>query len=131
MPKDAAPISKLTNIHPSLIDAIVQRAVDEPLRPYFDALRGKSLADSVMAGLIHPCRPEDGGGGRRMTVRHCSSGSSFPCESNGRHSGLAAWEAVTGSGRATYFFRTGQSGDGNRRSMSKPRCGSLRRDSAQ
>src|SRR6202034_746721 len=31
--------------------------------------------------------------------------------SSGRHSWLAAWGAGTGSGRATYFFRTGQSGE--------------------
>ncbi len=30
---------------------------------------------------------------------------------NGKHCGLAAWEASTGSGRATYFFRTHQSGE--------------------
>jgi hypothetical protein len=36
----------------------------------------------------------------------------FPlAREDGRHSGVAAWEASTGSGRATYFFRTGQPGE--------------------
>ena len=45
-----APFAKLAGIHPKLLDAIIQRAVDERLRPYFDSLRSQSLADSVMVG---------------------------------------------------------------------------------
>ncbi len=108
----SSPLSKLEKIHPQLIDAMVTRAVDDSLRPYFDALRAKSLADSIMVGykFIRPDEAED-----RDEVEEKDPlffWFFFPLAgANGRHSGLAAWEAATGSGRATYFFRTGQSGE--------------------
>ena len=111
-----AAFSQLKTIHPSLVDALVKRAVDDALRPYFDALRAQSLPDSIMAGFkLHlrrrSCR-------RRRKENDAKENSAllfffflFPLAgADGRHSGLAAWEATTGTGRATYFFRTGQAG---------------------
>jgi hypothetical protein len=113
----SASFSKLAKIHPKLIDAIVKRAVDEPLRPYFDALRARSLTDSIMAGYKF-IRNDEVAGVAEDTAEADSDAAPlffwffFPfAGSNGRHSGLAACEAATGSGRATYFFRTGQSGE--------------------
>ncbi len=103
-----ASFAGLGQIHPKLVDAIVQRAVNEPLRPYFDALRAKSLADSIMVGykFIREDEREEGDQSPLFFWFF------FPlAREDGRHSGLAAWEASTGSGRATYVFRTGQSGE--------------------
>ena len=131
----SAPFGRLAKIHPKLIDAIIQRSVDEPLRPYFEALRKQSMTDSIMAGykFIRPDEVEglaaEGGpqAGEEaepqdedptQNAAQPDGGSPlfvwffFPfSRPDGRHSGIAAWEASTGSGRATYFFRTGQPGE--------------------
>ena len=114
----SASFSKLGKIYPKLIDAIVERAVDERLRPYFDALRAKSMADSIMVGykFIRGDEVEEGADLREDAEADEQAPLFFwflfpLAGANGRHSGLAAWEASTGSGRATYFFRTGQSGE--------------------
>ena len=46
----SAPLSKLADIHPKLPQTLIARAVDEPLKPYFDALLSLAARDSVMAG---------------------------------------------------------------------------------
>jgi hypothetical protein len=116
----SASFASLKTVHPKLLDTIFQRAVGERLRPYFDALRAKSMADSMMVGykFIRADEVET----EEEEAR--SDQEAGPAESplffwfwfplvgeNGRHSGIAAWEASTGSGRATYFFRTGQPGE--------------------
>jgi hypothetical protein len=107
----SASFAKLEKIHPRLLDAIVKHAVDEPQRPYFDALRAKSPPGSIMVGyrFIRDGEQEEEAGQQQDPFFFWFF---FPLAgANGRHSGLAAWEAGTGSGRATYFFRTHQAGE--------------------
>ena len=129
--------AKLAKIHSKLVDAIIQRAVDEKLRPYFEALRGKSLADSIMAGYKFIRDDEAGDDGDEEGAAEAPAREKgevplffwffFPLvRGDGRHSGLAAWEASTGSGRATYFFR--RDNPASQRSMSKARWIGLPRD---
>jgi hypothetical protein len=123
----SAPFGKLAAIQPKLLDAIIQRAVSATHRPYFEALRARSLQDSIMVGykFIRDDEVADETPEGKPTPDdpppddpppHAQSPLFFwfffpLLGPNGRHSGLAAWEAGTGSGRATYFFRTGQSGE--------------------
>jgi hypothetical protein len=89
----------LAAIHPKLPDALVAGAVDEDLRPYFDALQSRS-ADSWHAGFkfIRPDEP----GEEPTEERPLFFWFFFPI--TGRN--LVAWEATSGSGRATYLFRS-------------------------
>lgn len=94
----SASLSDLAEIDARLPQALIERAVDEPLRPYFDALRERA-AGPVFAGFKF-LRAEDDETG----VEEASPlffWFFFPLPGN-----LAAWEATTGTGRATYLFRT-------------------------
>lgn len=113
----SVPLSKLASIHPKLVDAIEKQAVSERLRPYFDALRDASMKDSIMAGYKFIREDEEDeedseAAGEDDDKAPLFFWFFFPLvRADGRHSGIAAWEAATGSGRATYFFRTGQPGE--------------------
>jgi hypothetical protein len=101
----SASFARLKPIHSGLIDAILKSAVDESLRPYFEALRAKSNG-SLLTGYKF-IRQEEGEDGDELFFWFF-----FPLQGpDGRHSGLAAWEAATGGGRATYLFRTHQKGE--------------------
>ena len=102
----------LEAIHPKLPEALVAGAVDAPLRPYFDALRARSAADSMMTGFkfIRPDEEKD---------EQTASAEGEPDQTNRpplffwfffpmASGGLVAWEATTGGGRATYFFRVAE-----------------------
>ena len=99
------PLAKLQAIHPKLVDALLALAVSEPLRPYFDALRQRATAEGPMTGFKF-IRPDEEAepdaeesaetGARKQPLFFWFF---FPLP-NGR----VAWEATTGSGRATYFF---------------------------
>jgi hypothetical protein len=80
--------------------------VDERLEPYFAALRARSEEGGLMAGYKF-IRGED-------TAEEPEAAPAEPDEAQplffwfffpiaGRD--LVAWEATTGTGRATYFFR--------------------------
>jgi hypothetical protein len=107
-------LSALQAIHPKLPDALVAHAVDEHLRPYFDALRKRSASDSPMTGFkfIRPDEEdatEEGDQPKAEESAPAADGKEdrqalffwffFPLPG-----GRVAWEATTGSGRATYFF---------------------------
>jgi hypothetical protein len=100
-------LSAMQAIHPKLPDALIAQTVDEHLRPYFDALRKRSVGDGLMAGFkfIRPDEEESGedGGQQESGAKKDESPLFFwfffPLAGN-----RAAWEATTGSGRATYFF---------------------------
>src|ERR1051326_2169154 len=44
-------LAALGAIHPKLPEALIGRAVDPRLKPYFDELRSRAVADSLMAGF--------------------------------------------------------------------------------
>ncbi|HEX3743522.1 MAG TPA: hypothetical protein VHW09_06320 [Bryobacteraceae bacterium] len=106
-------LEALRAIHPKLPDALIARAVDEHLRPYFDALRKRMEGDGLMTGFkfIRPDEEgtEDAGDSPPDAAVEAPETPDdrqtlffwffFPLPG-----GLVAWEATTGSGRATYFF---------------------------
>jgi len=106
----SVPLAALRAIHPKLPDALIARAVDAPLRPYFEALSARSQSDSLMTGykLI---RPDEEPPAEEDETQDAAAPESdqdkpplifwffFPLP-NAR----VAWEATTGSGRATYLF---------------------------
>ncbi|HXS93109.1 MAG TPA: hypothetical protein VN736_00800 [Candidatus Limnocylindrales bacterium] len=97
----SASLAALNEIHPKLADTLIERAVDEHLKPYFDVLRSRATKDPPMAGFkfIRPGDdegedpPEEG----KMPLFFWFF---FPLPN-----GTAAWEATTGTGRATYIFK--------------------------
>jgi len=102
---------KLGEIDPRLPEAIVSRAVDASLRPYFDWLRDCAGDEFVMTGFkfIGPDeeQPEPDATPDEPDAKAAQTDAEsiffwffFPIPS----ANLIAWEAVTGSGRATYFF---------------------------
>jgi len=97
-------IAALAAIHPKLPDALIARAVDEPLKPYFDALRARCNGGGLMAGFKFIWDDEkeqaaDEAGEEQPDKVPLFFWFFFPLGS------VVAWEATTGSGRATYFFR--------------------------
>jgi hypothetical protein len=106
----SVPLAWLAAIHPKLPDALIARAVDEPLKPYFDALRSRATGDELFAGFKfiredeqegekEEAPPETGDEEQQPEKLPLFFWFFFPL---GR---VVAWEATTGSGRATYFFR--------------------------
>lgn len=98
---------KLGEIDPRLPDAIVNRAVDAGLRPYFDWLRDRAGDQLVMTGFKFIRADEEQPEPDEATSEPRDDSAEplffwffFPV----RSANLVAWEAVTGSGRATYFF---------------------------
>ena len=107
----SCPIPALAAIHPKLPDALKARAVDESLMPYFEWLSRRSTAPLLAGfkftwGSGEACR--SGRRTRRLprgTVTRRDAAPLFfwyffPLARN-----RVAWEATTGTGRATYFFR--------------------------
>jgi hypothetical protein len=106
----SCPVTTLASIHANLPAAIEAQAIEESLRPYFESLR------AVASGPVET-------GFKMITVGDAAEGEEEPDaggESEGAKkderplffwyffplaNGLAAWEATTGSGRATYLFR--------------------------
>ena len=110
----SAALPDLAAIDPRLPDALIARAVDAALRPYFDALRARAVGP-LFAGFkfIRADGTETGASetGDDPAPEPPSASSDeaplffwffFPLPGN-----LAAWEATTGTSRATYFFKTG------------------------
>jgi hypothetical protein len=110
----SVPFGALQAIHAKLPDALIAKAVDEHLRPYFDALRARLAGDSLMTGFKfiradEEKSSEEGDHPETETTAPGADGKEdkqalffwffFPLAG-----GRVAWEATTGSGRATYFF---------------------------
>ncbi|HUB80350.1 MAG TPA: hypothetical protein VMB03_16215 [Bryobacteraceae bacterium] len=93
-------LGALREIQANLPDALIAQAVDEPLRPYFDALRARSQGESPMTGFKF-IRPDEEKSGEEAGQNEAPLFFWFFFPLTG---GLVAWEATTGSGRATYFF---------------------------
>jgi hypothetical protein len=102
----SASLAALNGIHPKLGDALIERAVSESLKPYFNALRSRAGKEPLLAGFKfirgdedEPEQTEDAAG-NGQEQNPLFFWFFFPLPNN-----MAAWEATTGSGRATYFFR--------------------------
>ncbi|HWQ53294.1 MAG TPA: hypothetical protein VN442_06390 [Bryobacteraceae bacterium] len=118
-------LAELAAIHPKLSAAFLARAVDGPLKPYFEALRSGVEGDSLMAGFkflreedaqaaeaeapeaeaaeepeTAPQEEPEAPEGEEEERQPVLFWFLFPMAKN-----VVAWEAGTGSGRATYFFR--------------------------
>ena len=104
-------LAALAVIDAKLPQALLAKVVDEPLKAYFDWLRQHAVAADLMTGFKF-VRPDETAvpdevptsGTPDDTVQPLFFWFFFPLA--GRD--VAAWEATTGSGRATYFFRTGR-----------------------
>jgi hypothetical protein len=94
----STPLDELAAIDARLPGALIGRAVDESLKPYFEDLRERA-AGPLFAGFKFLRAEEE-------QAEEESDPLFFwffiPLTGN-----MAAWEATTGGGRATYFFRTG------------------------
>jgi hypothetical protein len=98
-------LAEMRSIDARLPEAIVARAVGEPLRPYFDELRARASGE-LFAGFkfirredMEESEPQEG---NAEEIDPLFFWFFFPLPGN-----LLAWEATTGTGRATYFFRAG------------------------
>jgi hypothetical protein len=93
----SADMSSLTAVHPKLPEAVISAAVDEDLKPYFDELRQRSTG-SWHAGFKFT-RAEEGE--EEVSGEELFFWFFLPMKGKD----VVAWEATTGTGRATYFFR--------------------------
>lgn len=128
-------LASLAAVHPRIPEAFLKRAVDGHLRPYFDALGSRAAADSLMAGFKFvrkdeaapaeeaedapaedaeesgveetPLEPEEEDTPEKQPLFFWFF---FPMAVGKGCGNLVAWEAATGTGRATYFFRMEQAG---------------------
>jgi hypothetical protein len=112
----SVPLATLAAIHPKLPDALVARAVDAHLKPYFDALRARATGD-LMAGFKFIRADEEKDAEAQQEATELAEAGETPPEPGENPQPLffwfffqvapsvVAWEATTGTGRATYFFR--------------------------
>ena len=115
-------LTTMAAIHPKLPEALQARAVDEPLTPYFESL-GKRAKGPLFAGFKFTWGSEQApepADGAEAAEQGAAEGAAAEAAAEGQDApqtplffwyffplgrNLAAWEATTGSGRATYFFR--------------------------
>lgn len=100
----SAKISRLREIHPKLVDTWSARCVDDRLRPYFDELQKLAVEESIMTGYKFTAMTEDEQNGDAVEepdAQQLFFWFFFPL----RDRNIVAWEASTGTGRATYLFR--------------------------
>jgi hypothetical protein len=112
----SCPIPALAAIHPELPAALKARAVDEPLKPYFESLSRQSVAPPL-AGFKFSWGSGDSPSDDADTST-AADGETAATETDTASPPLffwyffplarnrVAWEATTGTGRATYFFRS-------------------------
>lgn len=115
----SAALTAWRDIHPDLPDALTERAVDGPLKPYFESLLKRATPGGLAAGykFIRPDEAKDAG--TAVETEGPAADSAKPEAASSQplffyffvpiaDSEITAWEATQGSGRATYFFRTPQ-----------------------
>lgn len=120
-------LSALAAIHPKIPDAFSARAAGPNLKPYLDVLRMGMVPDSLMAGfkfVRKENQEEEAAAEETPEAAPADAPSQDLLDSVGeesvfcwffipmalaadpkRHANIVAWEAGTGTGRATYFFR--------------------------
>ena len=100
----SCPIPSLAAIHPNLPDALRARAVDESLTPYFESLHHRSIAPPLagfkFTAALGQNAPDPNEEDAAEPDAPLFFWYFFPLARN-----IVAWEATTGTGRATYFFR--------------------------
>ena len=101
-------LAALSAVHPKLPQALVERVVDQALKPYFESLRARAAAEALITGFKF-VRPEESAASPAEDPPAGEAADArqpvifwffFPLA--GRD--IVAWEATSG-GRATYFFR--------------------------
>ncbi len=97
-------LDALNQIHPKLAEALIGRAVDATLKPYFAALRSLSTREPLMAGFKF-LRADEAENAEEAADPQEEKTPLFFWFFFPLPNELAAWEATTGTGRATYFFR--------------------------
>lgn len=104
----SASLVDLAAVDRRIPEALIAQAVDEHLRPYFDVLREHAEGRPLFAGFkfVRPgeeeeTEPSQDGDDEENTPLFFWVFFPLP-------GGITAWEATTGTGRATYFFRTGE-----------------------
>ena len=101
-------LAALGAIHPKLPEALIGRAVDPRLKPYFDELRSRAVADSLMAGfkfVRDDEEPAEEPAAEEPAAQEEKSPLFFWFFFPLAGKNVAVWESTMGSGRATYFFR--------------------------
>src|SRR5581483_4182074 len=128
----SARLAKLEAINPRVPAALAVNAVDANLKPYYDELLRRTAAGMLYAGfkLIRPEDTADSAGDTNeasdesVAVADNTSAAAdadhsgsdtlywffFPIAAKPGSPNVIAWEASSRSGRATYFFRLGESG---------------------
>jgi hypothetical protein len=108
-------LGAMSELHSKLPDALKTIAVSPSHKPYFDELSKRASSDGLLAGFKFIREDEEGAegeeGGDSGGEADAPRGEDgkpqlffwffFPI----RDRSILAWEATTGSGRATYFFR--------------------------
>ncbi len=119
----SAPMTKLAAIHRNIPGALAANAVDADLKPYYEQLLRRTVEGRLYAGFKLIREEEQQQGGRRSAAEDESEGGAADADAAGPESlywfffplavkpgvgeaaNLLAWEAISGAGRATYFFR--------------------------
>jgi hypothetical protein len=121
-------LSSLSAIHPGIPEAFAARAAGPNLKPYLDVLRVGMVPDALMAGFKFVRKeagaPEEETETAAEVAQAATGDDAAEAMDAGdealfcwffmpmalaadakRHANAVAWEAGTGTGRATYFFR--------------------------
>jgi hypothetical protein len=122
----STPIRQLRTLHRLVEPTLATRLLDGKLRPYFEALAGRSVGREWYAGFKiirsedEPAVEEAGAGGERDPAAQDAPPTAaidvgdgleflawffFPLSSGGGPPTHAAWETTSRTGRATYVFR--------------------------
>jgi hypothetical protein len=123
----SAAVAKLAAIHAKIPAALTANAVDQDLKPYYDDLVARSVANGLYAGfkLIRPENKDGDAFGRNNAEKDADAAEDadasapdadadgpetlywffFPMAAKTSAANVVAWEASSRSGRATYFFR--------------------------
>jgi len=113
----SCPVPALTAIHADLPGTMREKAVDDSLAPYLDALAERAIAPAYvgfkfMSGSLDRDAKTDSSGEDAVPAPEPAAETGddageqlffwyfYPLRNN-----LVAWEATNGTGRATYFFR--------------------------
>ena len=109
----SVPLASIAEIHAKLADALQATAVTPKHKPFFDALCAHSSPEALLAGFKFIRGDEESGepgdageeGGEEAAADDGRPKLFYWFFIPIRDRKILAWEATSGSGRATYFFR--------------------------